>query len=291
MFHRIAPLDPSRLDANEVLKVSPQTLETFIIKAKKRGYTFISPDEILTVSSKDKKILCITLDDGYKDNLDFALPIFLEYKIPFCIYVCTSFPENQHNMWWYALEDFLLSCSKFYIDNNQISNNTKSEKEQNFYLLKSYMTKNKSNNYISKDNQIHFTINDKNLFSYNPRSYDDLALSWDDIRILMQTSKGLCTIGNHTHSHLVFNATPKRYIIDDIQKAQQLLQTHLDFLPKHFCYPFGSIFEVDETFSQIPQILNFLTAATTRIGDFTKAKNKMFLPRIFATEKMLSSFL
>lgn len=290
MFHRITPLDSSKLDANEVLKVSPQTLETFIIKAKKRGYTFISLDELLTVSSKDKKILCITLDDGYKDNLELAFPIFLEHKIPFCIHVCTSFPEQQHNMWWYALEDFLLSYSDFYINENKISNKSKAEKERNFYLLKSYMTKNKNDNYISENKQIHFKINEKRMFSYNPRSYDNLALSWEDIHTLMQDSGGLCTIGNHTHSHLVFNTSPTQAIINDIQKAQDLFHTHLNYLPKHFCYPFGSIFEVNKEFSQIPQKLNFLTATTTRVGDFSKTKNTFFLPRIFATEKVLKTF-
>lgn len=111
MLHRIAPIDEKKLPANENLKVSPEFLEHFILQAKDKGYEFISLDTLhqrLISQNLKSKFLCITLDDGYKDNLTYGLEIFEKHEIPFCIYVCTSFPQGSHDMWWFGLEDFLL---------------------------------------------------------------------------------------------------------------------------------------------------------------------------------------
>jgi peptidoglycan/xylan/chitin deacetylase (PgdA/CDA1 family) len=46
--------------------------------------------------------VCITFDDGYAENLDFAIPLLLREKIPFCYFVSTNhvlggrpFPHDQ----------------------------------------------------------------------------------------------------------------------------------------------------------------------------------------------------
>ena len=112
MLHRIAPIDSAKLPINEALKVSPEFLQSFIKEAKDKGYSFVSLDELahnLIDSKPFSKLLCITIDDGYKDNLTYGYPIFDTHRVPFCIYVCTSFPQSTHNMWWFGLEDYLLA--------------------------------------------------------------------------------------------------------------------------------------------------------------------------------------
>ncbi|MBX0312365.1 MAG: hypothetical protein JHC31_11445, partial [Sulfurihydrogenibium sp.] len=46
MLHRVAPFEKDRLSPNENMKVSPEFLETFIELSRKKGYTFISLDEL-----------------------------------------------------------------------------------------------------------------------------------------------------------------------------------------------------------------------------------------------------
>jgi peptidoglycan/xylan/chitin deacetylase (PgdA/CDA1 family) len=41
--------------------------------------------------------VAVTFDDGYRDNLSVAAPILLKYKIPFAIFVTSSFVSQNHS--------------------------------------------------------------------------------------------------------------------------------------------------------------------------------------------------
>ena len=65
-------------------------LEKMLVYLKKK-YDLISLDQInerLKNKSKfKKKFIVITFDDGYKDNLTLAYPMFKKHNIPFTIYI------------------------------------------------------------------------------------------------------------------------------------------------------------------------------------------------------------
>ncbi len=54
------------------------------------------------------KAACVTLDDGYLDNLEIASPILSELEIPATFFVCTDALDEEHEHWWEALEYALL---------------------------------------------------------------------------------------------------------------------------------------------------------------------------------------
>lgn len=285
MLHRIAPIDSAKLPINEALKVSPEFLQSFITEAKERGYSFVSLDELahnLTESKPFSKLLCITIDDGYKDNLTYGYPIFDTHRVPFCIYVCTSFPESSHNMWWFGLEDYLLankgggqctdSAHRQYTESSELEH-----LEELFLSLRAQIIQNST----SYTDSLH--ICQKLGIAYNPRTYDALALSWEDIAYIAKNP--LATIGNHTHTHPIFNRLTPQEISDDIAQAQRLFKAH-NLAPRHFAYPFGGRIEVDSAYFAIPQELSFVTATTTRMGSiYPKHKDFMYaLPRFMLTD-------
>ena len=51
-----------------------------------------------------RRFVCVTFDDGYRDNLQFAYPVLKKYEVPFTIYVATSFADRIGELWWLALE-------------------------------------------------------------------------------------------------------------------------------------------------------------------------------------------
>lgn len=86
--------------------ITPNRLESIIEEYQKKGYRFISIDEVCDMQQRMReqsyiqkfftalfamKFICVTLDDGYEDNYTNAYPIFQKYNIPFCIYVTTSY--------------------------------------------------------------------------------------------------------------------------------------------------------------------------------------------------------
>ena len=186
MLHRIAPFE-AKLAPNENMKVTPEFLESFIIHALDSHYRFISLDELyygLSHNHLPEYFICITIDDGYKDNLTFGYPIFAKYKIPFCIYVCTSFPESTHNMWWFALEDYLLWHDSIEHNNKECDISTQNLKEEMFLRLRADIIAS-ANSY----EDCKHTLDKLGIF-YNPRDYDKLTLSWEDICFLNNTGGG-----------------------------------------------------------------------------------------------------
>ena len=67
------------------------------------GYVFLSPSQLIKILNK--KIVCprgavwISLDDGWKENIDNVIPIAVKRKIPITIFVCTDAIE-EGTFWW-----------------------------------------------------------------------------------------------------------------------------------------------------------------------------------------------
>ncbi|TLD96186.1 polysaccharide deacetylase [Helicobacter jaachi] len=287
MLHRIAPFE-HRLAPNENMKVSPVFLESFILQAKAQGYTFISIDEVYRGLCEQRlvdKFICITIDDGYKDNLTYGYPIFSKHNVPFCIYVCTSFPQGTHNMWWFGLEDYLLKENAININGNMWDISSIESKEAAFMALREIIIQK-----VSSYEDCAETMQSLGI-AYNPRDYDNLTLTWEDIDFLSTANGGggidrICTIGCHTHSHPIFNNLSHKQVTADIQKANALFKAHLGEIPKHFAYPFGGRIEVDSSYFPLMATLGFKTATTTRHGCIYPSHKAHLhaLPRVFFSQ-------
>ncbi len=58
-----------------------------------------------------RRFACFTLDDGYRDNRDFALPVMREFDAPLTVYVTSDFAEGTGRLWWVALERAIAKAS------------------------------------------------------------------------------------------------------------------------------------------------------------------------------------
>ncbi len=108
MLHRVVE---HRSDKPEqrALEVTPDFLEQTILNYRQKGYTFISIDELPIFNSQfsifnSARFICLTFDDGYRDNYDIAYPLLKSLGVPFTVYVTTGFIDNRLRMWWYPSE-------------------------------------------------------------------------------------------------------------------------------------------------------------------------------------------
>lgn len=61
---------------------------------QKNNFTILKLSELFERLNSGKPIsncVCLTFDDGYKDNVDFAYPLLKKYKIPATIFVSTDY--------------------------------------------------------------------------------------------------------------------------------------------------------------------------------------------------------
>ncbi len=96
MLHRVVEQRSEQPD-QRVLEVTPDWLEERIVERQRQGWHFVSLDNI----RDSRHWICITLDDGYRDNYTLGYPLFKRMGIPFTVYVTTGFIDNQLPMWWY----------------------------------------------------------------------------------------------------------------------------------------------------------------------------------------------
>ena len=80
----------------------PAGFEKMIRYWQKRGYRFISVDEIRDIFKSKKeikeKLAFVSFDDGWYQNFD-VLPIIEKYQVPVCIFISTQ-PVVEGNFWW-----------------------------------------------------------------------------------------------------------------------------------------------------------------------------------------------
>ena len=80
MFHRVIPTSrKARIHNHLSLEVSPEQLNEIVLYFKKRNYDFINldflPGWLKQNSYSNRKFVIISFDDGYLDNLEYALPV------------------------------------------------------------------------------------------------------------------------------------------------------------------------------------------------------------------------
>ncbi|MCP4138139.1 MAG: polysaccharide deacetylase family protein [bacterium] len=281
MFHRVIPQsgEPS-LGVNEFLEVTPEYLEECILFFKKNKYDIISPNQLAERFNNPKKFVIFTFDDGYKDNLIHALPVFQKHQAPLTVYITTHFPDFKAVLWWYILEDLILRQESLSF-----------ELEGKPYSFDSSWEKAKISTYYAILDIILNTMDitgKETLFNslFGPYSIDllqktrDLALSWDQVKEL--SNDPLVTLGAHTMSHPNLRLLSPDDLTREISGSVELLESRTGTAIKHFAYPFGTSNEAGEREFTRVKDLGFTTATTTRQANIfpVHASHLEALPRI-----------
>jgi peptidoglycan/xylan/chitin deacetylase (PgdA/CDA1 family) len=106
-LHHVRPPRADRFQPNRLLEVAPEFLEDVIVGLRREDVELISLDDMhrrLIECDFRRRFMCFTFDDGYRDNLRHAFPILKQHKVPFALYIPTSFPDRLGELWWLALE-------------------------------------------------------------------------------------------------------------------------------------------------------------------------------------------
>ncbi len=118
-LHHVRPAAPSTFDPNALLNITPEFLEQAIIASKEAGLIAVRLEDLPTLlagADTSKKYVCFTLDDGYKDNAEFAAPIFRKHNVPYTIFICPGLTRRTRTMWWETVADILRDHSKISFD-------------------------------------------------------------------------------------------------------------------------------------------------------------------------------
>ena len=277
MLHRVDDIDEDHLWCNEHMKVSPSFLDKQI-ELLKKDFDIISLTDVpLYFSKKQRKFIVFTMDDGYKDNYIKALSIFKKHNVPYTIFVTTDFPDKTAILWWYVLEDLLLTNQSLTLSNGiTYPANDYKEKCDSFLRIREEILK---LNQLDLENELNRLFSSYKVDWYS--HCQDLCLSWEDINELKK--ERLVTIGAHTQHHFNLKELPTvEEVKKEILSGVDILKEKTGIVPNVFAYPFGSETEAGKREFKIISELPFKCACIAYGGPCTKLNKKTFssLPRI-----------
>lgn len=283
MLHRVDEYEEGHLWCNEHMKVTPDFLDSTIASLKEK-FDIIPLSEVpVRLQNKHKqKFIVFTMDDGYKDNYTKALPVFKKHNVPFTIFVTTDFPDRKAMLWWYELEDLLLSNECITLANGiTYSSRNYQEKCDSFLKIREE---------ILKLNQLDLENELNKLFANYQINWtskcEELCLSWDDIKVLKK--EPLVTIGAHTRHHYnLKQLETENDVIKEVQSGIDLLKQNANIDPVVFAYPFGMSTEAGEREFKILDGFPFICSCIACGGRCTKenAKRLNSLPRIMLKQE------
>jgi peptidoglycan/xylan/chitin deacetylase (PgdA/CDA1 family) len=266
-LHHVRPPRRDKFQPNRLLEVTPRFLEKVVRNLRRQQLDLVSLDEMhrrLAEEDFKRRFICVTIDDGYRDALQWAYPILKAHEVPFAIYVPTSFPDRIGELWWLALEAVVARNGRInlLIDDQErgFECATLEEKhhvfDQLYRWVRSFRTEEELRRVV-RDLAVRYEV-DIAAFC------EELCLGWDDLSRL--AADPLVTIGAHTVNHVMLAKTPERQARAEMAMSRSVIEASLGRRPDHLSYPVGDASSAGPREFRIAAELGFKTAVTTRPG-------------------------
>src|SRR5437763_5781372 len=187
---------------NYGLEVTPDFLDRVIRHCRARGYDLVSLAEAVerigNAQASTRPFAVFTIDDGYRDNLVHAWPVFRRHSCPFTIFVAPAIAEGSCELWWRGLEDVIAGDTTFTAAINgetmSLETTTDAQKQAAFehvYWPVRSMPEHEQRRWIRALCRSHGV----NLEAQCRAQ----AMNWEELREI--AADPLCTIGAHTIHH------------------------------------------------------------------------------------------
>ena len=276
MLHRVLPEDErNQFTLNKDLAISPEKLEEFILLFKAKGYTFVSLDEVQGWLEKKttihEKFICLTFDDGYRDNLIHGLPILKKHKVPATIYVTNCLPNGTAIMWWYLFENHVKSHHQLILNSSKgiIEFQWKNEPSSfSQFGQVSQAIKEIPGNELPAVLSQSFGLSVSEMEAHG----EAISLSWEEIKEL--SNDPLITIGAHTMNHICLKQQMEELVFEEMKSSKSELEKYIGKEVVHFAYPFGGEMDVSKRELEIAAKVGFRTSTLNQAGSIFKS-NKM----------------
>jgi peptidoglycan/xylan/chitin deacetylase (PgdA/CDA1 family) len=224
-----------------------------------------------------RRFVSFTFDDGYRDNLTIALPIFKKYGLPFTVYVTSAFLERQYpEYWWGQLRHLVMDNSAIEGDilGERLPMSSWEEKIRAYRKLTRWIKNGKlgDKKLAALFEQHHITASD---------ALDRDALSAAELAAAAR-SEPLLEIGGHTATHARLATLDEPAALIDMVKNKRQLETIIEREVCHFAYPYGDTASCGQREFRLANAAGFTTAVTTRIGNLfpEHLEHRFALPRL-----------
>ncbi len=236
-LHHVRPPRPDRFQPNRLLEVTPRFLTRVVRMLRRSGFDLVSLDEMhrrMTERDFSRRFVCLTFDDGYRDTLQWAYPILKDARVPFAVYVPTSFPDRLGELWWLALEAVIARNDRIglAIDGRDRKFDCAHGRRQAYALRRALLVA--ARPLRRKPNCAAWSVIwPPAIMSISRRFASELCMSWQELAEL--AADPLVTIGAHTVNHPMLAKLPRRSVRSEMDLSRSVIEAALGAAARSIC--------------------------------------------------------
>lgn len=282
-LHHVCPARSDSFQPNRSLEITPEFLDSALEVLRRQEVEFVALDEVprrMRAAAGSRRFACVTFDDGYRDVLQWAVPILKQRGIPFAIFVTSDFAQGRGHLWWRTIERAISLNDRLTIRIEGLAYSfacrTTAEKYAAFRALAAELSKLRSDASLRGAMQ---ELADQTGFDVHAHCAES-CLGWTELAGL--ASDPLVTIGAHSVTHPRLRTLPTAAARWEMEASAACIEAALGSRPSHFAYPFGDASAAGPREFALAAELGFRSAVTTRPGVLPADADSrlMCLPRI-----------
>jgi peptidoglycan/xylan/chitin deacetylase (PgdA/CDA1 family) len=268
MLHHIKPSkeSASRFHPNGILEITPEFLATVIGHLKASGVELISLGQAvnrLVSGESGGRFACFTIDDGYRDNFQNALPVFRKFECPFAVFVATGIVDGTAELWWLGLEEAIAVNDRVTVvlDGTECTFETVTDaaKQEAYEAIYWPMRA------MPEREQRAFTRDLCGKCGVDlAKIRDREAMNWHEIRRMADDP--LVTIGAHTVDHFALAKLEPDEAMHELTRSRERIAEKTGRAPEFFCYPYGDPASAGPRDFDLAARTGYRAAFTTRKG-------------------------
>jgi peptidoglycan/xylan/chitin deacetylase (PgdA/CDA1 family) len=254
MFHHVRPYHAKAFEPHRGLEIEPTFLDAVLTHLAASGYEIIPIDQLADRirHPAGKPFAVLTFDDGYRDNVEHALPVLRKHDAPFAVFITTGFADGTAPLWWRDLED-AVERGLPGVEASKASGAPDAVFEAIYGDLHPQESLQTEIARIASNASIDALARTR-----------DLCLDWEALAVL--TADPLCTIGAHTLTHPLLGSLDADTARREMVESKAILQAKLGRPVRHIAYPVGDPLAAGEREFLRAREVGFETGLTTRPG-------------------------
>jgi peptidoglycan/xylan/chitin deacetylase (PgdA/CDA1 family) len=267
MLHHVRPRRAAEFQPNHHLEIAPEFLRAMLTHLRTQGVDVITMDEVhqrMVERNFSRRFACFTLDDGYRDNRDFALPILREFDAPAIVYVASDFAQGTGQLWWIALETLIAKTSSIEAVIGgaavRLDTGTPAAKQAAFDRLHDWLRGLPGAGDIQREVAAlcaRYGVDQAAICR-------ELCMSWEELKSF--AADPLVSIGAHSITHCNLARQTAANASHEITTSRERIAAALQCPVFHFAYPYGDKIAAGAREFALAQAAGFKTAVTTRPG-------------------------
>jgi peptidoglycan/xylan/chitin deacetylase (PgdA/CDA1 family) len=265
-LHHVRPASVEAFRPNAHLSVTPDFLDKAIQEAKGAGLVPVHLGDLpaLLANPQDtRKFVCFTLDDGYRNNLEFAAPVFRRHNAPFTVFVTPGFVDRTRTIWWETLEALVRRTGEMHFDfgngPERLVCRSTDGKTTVFERIAAFVQSSDEDSAIAQIDRL------AAKHGIDPfRIVEDEIMTRAELDLLLIDP--LAALGAHTMTHPNLSRVCVERLSEEMRRSAELVSAYAGRKVTTFSYPYGGPCAVSERETKIARELGFDVAVTTQPG-------------------------